>query len=131
MKTLNVVLAVAGLFALMPSASVWAAEKTQGTCPCDAKGTAGVATEVVTRGGKSSPGHARARAAKAESRANKRADEEARKIAAGEKPAAAAPVVVTAPVKVSAGGAGKASSAHARARDTKAAANQAATQNAE
>ncbi|MBC8041392.1 MAG: hypothetical protein H7Y06_12675 [Opitutaceae bacterium] len=129
MKTLNVVLAVAGLFALMPSASVWAAEKTEGT--------AGVATEVMTRGGKSAPGHAWARAAAAEAekaaelRAAKRAEEKAGKIAAGEKPAAAAPVVVTAPVKVSAGGGGKSSSAHARARATKATADQAAAQNAE
>ncbi|HSI10139.1 MAG: hypothetical protein ACAH89_11415 [Rariglobus sp.] len=138
MKTLNVVLAVAGLFALMPSASVWAAEKADGTCSCDAEGTAGVATEVLTRGGKSAPGHAWARAAKAEAekaaelREAKRAEEKASKIAVGEKPAAAAPVVVTAPVKVSAGsGGGKSSSGHARARATKAAADQAAAQNAE
>jgi hypothetical protein len=136
MKTLNVALAVAGLFALMPSALVWAAEKTEGTCSCDAGATAGVATEVMTRGGKSSRGHARARATKAEANKAaelgeaKRVEEKARKGAAGEKPTAA-PVVVTAPVKVPAGGAGKASSAHARARDTKAAANQAAAQNAE
>ncbi len=120
----------------MPSASVWAAEKTEGTCSCDAAGTAGVATEVMTRSGKSAYGHARAREAKAEAdkaaelRATKRAEEKARKITAGEKPAAAAPVVVTAPVKLSGGG-GKSSSGHTRARATKAAADQAAAQNAE
>ena len=122
----------------MPSVSVWAVEKTEGTCSCDAEGTAGGATKVLTRGGKSAPGHAWARAAAAEAdntaelREAKRAEEKARKIAAGEKPAAAAPVVVTAPVKVAGGsGGGKSSAGHMRARASKAEAEQTATQNAE
>lgn len=121
----------------MPSASVWAADKTDGMCSCEAEGAAGAATKVMPRGGKSAAGHAWARVAAAEAdkaaelREAKRAEEKARKIAAGEKPAAA-PVVVAAPVKVSGGsGGGKSSAGHMRARVSKAEAEQAAAQNAE
>lgn len=121
----------------MPSASVWAAEKTEGTCSCDAEEAAGVATKVMPRGGKSASRHAWARAVvveadkAAELREAKRAEEKARNIAAGEKPAAA-PVVVTGPVKVPGGsGGGKASNGHMRARASKAEAQQAEAQNVE
>lgn len=122
MKTLNLVLAVAGLFVFAPSAPVWAAETADETCSCGTNGSAGVATEMMVGGGKASLSHARARVAKAE--ASKAAEEKA-----GEKPAAAEPVVI-APVNTSVRG-GKSSAAHARARAAKAAANQAAAQNAE
>lgn len=118
----------------MPAASVWAAE---GTCACETGGASGGAAEVTTvGGGKASQKHARARATKAEAdkaaelRAAKRAEENARKIAAGEKPLAETPVV-TGPIKVPTPGGGKAARAHARAKATKAAADQAAAQNAE
>lgn len=137
MKTLNVVFAVAGLFALVPSASLWAGEKADGTCSCETDGAAAdVTTRMRTGGGKASRSHAQAREAKAEAdkaaelRAAKRAEERARKIAAGEKTAVAAPVA-TEPVKVPAGNAGKASNAHARARAAKAAADKAAALDAE
>lgn len=130
MKTLNLVLVVAGVVAFAPSTSVWAAESSNETCSCGTDGSAGVAPEMMVGGGKASLSHARARAAKAE--AVKAAELRAAKCTdkkAGEKPAPAAPVVIV-PVKTFVGG-GKSSAAHARARDTKATAKQAAAQNAE
>ena len=127
MKTLDAVLALAGLAFLAPSPSLLASE--HGVCACEASETRDD-TASATRGGKSSRGHAQARAAKAEAdqaaeqRAARRAEEKARKIAAGETPVTSAPVAV-APVKASSGG-GKASSAHARAKAAKASADQAA-----